>query len=206
MNYNDVVRRVYDALFELNVECDFLPVDAPSERFAQYRMIITPALYSVPEMTIAHLRGFVESGGHLVSTLRSFVTDDEVTVWHDRAPHNLTDVFGLTYNQFTRPKGRVPVRFGSSAALAGVADTQAEALIELLKADADTEVLAYYGHYAWQEYAAVTRHGFAGAAPNGSALCLMPTPCVPCCARPWPTPVWRRRAWRSPVRSRCARA
>lgn len=160
VNYNDVVRRIYDALFELNVECDFLPVDAPSERFAQYRMIITPALYSVPEKTIAHLRGFVESGGHLVSTLRSFVTDDEVTVWHDRAPHNLTDVFGLTYNQFTRPKGRVPVRFGSGAALAGVADTQAEALIELLKADADTEVLAYYGHYAWQEYAAVTRHGF----------------------------------------------
>ncbi|PWG66311.1 beta-galactosidase [Bifidobacterium callitrichidarum] len=162
VNYNDIVRRVYDALFQLNVECDFLPVDAPTERLAQYAMIITPALYCTPEETIARLRGFVAGGGHLVSTMRSFVTDDEVTVWHDRAPHGLTDVFGLSYNQFTRPKGRVPVVFADDAALAGTSEAPAEALIELLKADAEagTEVLARYGHYAWESYAAVTRHGF----------------------------------------------
>lgn len=164
VNYNDIVRRVYDALFELNVECDFLPVDAPGEQLAQYAMIVTPALYCAPEETIARLRGFVAGGGHLVSTMRSFVTDDEVTVWHDRAPHGLTDVFGMTYNQFTRPKGRVGVAFADDAALAGTPDAQAEALIELLKADVEddspTEVLARYGHYAWESYAAVTRHAF----------------------------------------------
>lgn len=164
VNYNDIVRRVYDALFELNVECDFLPVDAPDERLAQYAMIVTPALYCAPEETIARLRGFVAGGGHLVSTMRSFVTDDEVTVWHDRAPHGLTDVFGMTYNQLTRPKGRVGVAFADDAALAGTPDAQAEALIELLKADVEddspTEVLARYGHYAWESYAAVTRHAF----------------------------------------------
>lgn len=226
VNYNDIVRRVYDALFELNVECDFLPVDAPGERLAQYAMIVTPALYCAPEETIARLRGFVAGGGHLVSTMRSFVTDDEVTVWHDRAPHGLTDVFGMTYNQFTRPKGRVGVVFAGDAALAGTPDAQAEALIELIKvgvlgggadvagsavgsvagdaggvgvgagagdvetagisddsgaagssgvdaaavtdsgaglaiaADSVTEVLARYGHYAWESYAAVTRHAF----------------------------------------------
>ncbi|TPF94812.1 beta-galactosidase [Bifidobacterium sp. UTBIF-68] len=164
VNYNDIVRRVYDALFELNVECDFLPVDAPGERLAQYAMIVTPALYCAPEETIARLRGFVAGGGHLVSTIRSFVTDDEVTVWHDRAPHGLADVFGMTYNQFTRPKGRVGVVFADNAALAGTPDAQAEALIELLKADVEddspTEVMARYGHYAWESYAAVTRHVF----------------------------------------------
>lgn len=164
VNYNDIVRRVYDALFELNVECDFLPVDASGERLAQYAMIVTPALYCAPEETVARLRGFVAGGGHLVSTMRSFVTDDEVTVWHDRAPHGLTDVFGMTYNQFTRPKGRVGVAFADDAALAGTPDAQAEALIELLKADVEdgspTEVLARYGHYAWESYAAVTRHAF----------------------------------------------
>ena len=29
-----------------------------------------------------------------------------------------------------------------------------------MNADADTEVLASYGHYAWKDYAAVTRHAF----------------------------------------------
>ena len=109
-----MVRNIYDALFELNVECDFIPSDAPAERLAKYEMIVTPALYCTPQETTDRLREFVSSGGHLVSTMRSFVTDDEVTVWHDRAPHNLTDVFGMTYNQFTRPNGHVSVEFAGT--------------------------------------------------------------------------------------------
>jgi hypothetical protein len=31
------------------------------------------------------------------------VADEHVKVWSDRLPHALTDVFGLTYNQFSRP-------------------------------------------------------------------------------------------------------
>ena len=104
LKYNDVVRNIYDALFELNVECDFIPSDAPAERLAKYEMIVTPALYCTPQETTDRLREFVSSGGHLVSTMRSFVTDDEVTVWHDRAPHNLTDVFGMTYNPIHPPE------------------------------------------------------------------------------------------------------
>nr|WP_274607597.1 beta-galactosidase [Bifidobacterium miconis] len=187
--YNDVVRRVYDALFELNVECDFVPADAPAERLADYAMVITPALYDASDETIERLRAYVADGGHLVSTLRSFVADEETTVWHNRAPHHLTDVFGMSYNQFTPPKGRVTVDFAGP--LADAAETagravQAEELIELLKPNGDrtfsagddddvadnapvgapasaaaaTEVLACYGHYAWKDYAAITRHAF----------------------------------------------
>ena len=158
LKYNDVVRNIYDALFELNVECDFIPSDAPAERLAKYEMIVTPALYCTPQETTDRLREFVSSGGHLVSTMRSFVTDDEVTVWHDRAPHNLTDVFGMTYNQFTRPNGHVSVEFAGTLAKTPASDAQA--LIELVTPFDGTDVLASYGHYAWKNYAAVTRHGF----------------------------------------------
>ena len=160
INYNDVVRAVYDALFELNVECDFVPVDASVERLAKYAMVITPALYCAPQGTIDALRGYVEAGGHLVSTMRSFVADDETSVWAGRAPHDLTDVFGVTYNQFTRPKN-VPVEFAADGALAGIPTAQARALIELLTPiDESAEMLASYGHYAWKDYAAITRHAF----------------------------------------------
>ena len=157
LKYNDVVRNVYDALFELNVECDFVPADAPADRLAAYEMIVAPALYCTPQETTDRLRDFVANGGHLVATMRSFVADDEVTVWHDRAPHNLTDVFGMTYNQFTRPKN-VPVEFAGP--LAGTQPTEAQSLIELLDAAEGTQVLASYGHYAWKGYAAITRHAF----------------------------------------------
>lgn len=171
LKYNDVVRNVYDALFELNVECDFVPVDAPAERLAKYEMIVAPALYATPQETTDNLREFVANGGHLVATMRSFVTDDEVTVWHDRAPHNLTDVFGMSYNQFTRPKN-VPVVF--SGALEGTPDAEALSLIELLKADEGTEVLASYGHYAWKDYAAITRHAFGKGTAEWIGTLLAP--------------------------------
>ena len=56
LKYNDVVRNIYDALFELNVECDFIPSDAPAERLAKYEMIVTPALYCTPqELSLIHI-------------------------------------------------------------------------------------------------------------------------------------------------------
>lgn len=170
--YNDVFRRVYDALFELNVECDIVPSDASAKRLSQYSMIIVPALYCAAQSTLDTLRNFVADGGHLIATLRSFVADEEVKVWHDRAPHTLDDVFGISYNQFTRPRDVSVVYQGAiqsldnadSADIASSADnadsTQAQVLIELLKPASDTEVLARYGHYAWSEYAAITRHAF----------------------------------------------
>ncbi|OTA26263.1 beta-galactosidase [Alloscardovia macacae] len=154
--YNDVVRRFYDALFELNVEVDILPVNAPAERVNRYAMVLTPALYVAPQSTIDTLREYVRGGGHLVSSLRSFVTDENTKVWQDKAPHDLTDVFGVSYNQFTRPDGVVTI---SGPVLEGA--SHAEALIELLKPESDdVEVLAAYDHYAWNSYAAVTRHAF----------------------------------------------
>ena len=101
-----MLRWVYDALFELNVECDF--VSADTEDLGRYAMVVVPALYSAPESTLQRLRAFVAGGGHLVSTFKSFVADEHVKVWHDRQPHALTDVLGLTYNQFTRPGRRAP--------------------------------------------------------------------------------------------------
>lgn len=147
-----------------------MPSDADSERLAKYEMIVTPALYCTSQETTDRLREFVANGGHLVSTMRSFVSDDEVSVWADRAPHNLTDVFGMTYNQFTRPNGHVSVEF--AGALDGVASTQALSLIELVAPAEGTEVLATYGHYAWKDYAAVTRNSFGKGSAEWIATLL----------------------------------
>lgn len=157
VRYNTVLRRVYDALFDLNIEADFLPTDAPVEKLEKYALIITPALYTADQKTIDCLKQYVQDGGHLVSTLRSFVANDYATVWHDRAPHTLTDVFGMTYNTFTCPQN-VPLAFRGP--LDSVQPTDSQALIELINPGSDTEVLASYDHYAWNKYAAITRHAY----------------------------------------------
>lgn len=162
LHYNDVLRAIYDALFALNVEVDMVPADTSAITLAQYALVITPALYVASNSTIEQLTQYVERGGHLLSTMRSFVTNEHVTVWHDTAPHALADVFGMSYNQFTRPS-HVPLTFAGT--LADVPTSEAHAFMELLTPADDTEVLARYDHYAWQDYAAITRHAYG----SGSA-------------------------------------
>lgn len=173
--YNDVVRWLYDALYELNVEVDILPGDhvndhvgdhgIDAERLARYDLIVTPALYCADQPLIDLLRGYVESGGHLLSSFRSFVADRDVTVWHDRQPHGLADVFGIRVGEFTRPEDSSTIRFATGGPLDGVMsgaddDLTIRGILELVESASGTQVLAEYGQREWSEYAAVTRHGF----------------------------------------------
>ncbi len=156
ISYNDVVRRVYDALFELNIECDFISDKADRYQLGRYAMVLVPALYSSNEDTLKALADYVRQGGHLVATLRSFVADENLKVWHDKAPHLLTDVFGIDYNQFTRPgKGLTLDLHGSDQA-----GPTCHGLIELLNPRPGTQILASYDHPVWKRYAAVTRHDY----------------------------------------------
>ena len=176
ISYNDVVRRVYDALFELNIECDFINDKADGSLLEQYAMVVVPALYSTSEDTLRALDAYVRKGGHLVATLRSFVADENLKVWHDKAPHLLTDAFGIDYNQFTRPGEGLTLDLHGTPQ----AEPACEGLIELLNARSGTEVLASYDHPVWGRYAAATRHNhglgsaeWIGALPSAQGMRLL---------------------------------
>lgn len=145
LSYNDVVRWVYDCLYELNIECDV--VFADRLRPEDYRVIIAPALYSAGEELINRLKSFVEEGGVLIATFKSFVADRNLSVYPDTQPHILHECFGMHYNQFTEPgttqAGGRPVRYWQ----------------ELLNTDG-AEVLCRYTHKYWGRYAAATANSF----------------------------------------------
>ncbi|MGN0165345.1 MAG: beta-galactosidase [Lachnospiraceae bacterium] len=145
LSYNDVVRWMYDALFEMNIECDVVDVNALDE--SRYDMIVTPALYSVSEDVIHRLSTFVEHGGTLISSFRSFVADENLSVYADALPHGLTTAFGMSYNQFTNP---------GTMRLAG---ESAMYFAELLKSEG-AETIASYEHKYWGKYSGITRNKF----------------------------------------------
>ena len=149
VSYNDVVRWMYDSLYEMNLECDVVDVHALEED--RYDMIVVPALYCAEEDLIRRLRTFAQRGGVLVSSFRSFVADGCASVYPDALPHGLTDCFGVTYNEFTEP-GRVCLR-----------GEKLSYYMELLRTQG-AESLADYEHPYWGAYAAVTRHGFGKGA------------------------------------------
>ncbi len=141
--YNDIVRWVYDSLYELNIECDI--VDISLLKPERYRMIVTPALYSVSEENVRALEQFVRQGGVLMSTFRSFVADRNLSIYPDKKPHGLTGCFGMTYRQFTEPD-RITVE-----------GERVRFFAELLQAK-EAKTLARYEHRYWGEYDAVTRN------------------------------------------------
>ena len=51
--YNDVVRYVYDQLYKLNVECDFLWPE--TESFDRYDLLVVPALYAARDFSRRHI-------------------------------------------------------------------------------------------------------------------------------------------------------
>lgn len=166
MSYNDVMRWMFDALFELNVECDFVSVD--DENLGRYRAIVTPALYAVPEATLARLRDFTEAGGLLIGTFRSAVANEHVTVYDDALPHLLPPIFGVTYNQYTPPDGATLAREGALAAASTATDISARGIVELLTPRAGTETLATLKHQAWGGTPLITRNKFG----RGTAIYL----------------------------------
>lgn len=100
--YNDVVRWIYDVLYQMNVECDFLWPE--SENFGQYKMIVVPALYAAPDKLLEKLNRYVENSGTLVATFKTAFADENVKVSHEVQPRIIKSCLGIRYHQFTFPK------------------------------------------------------------------------------------------------------
>ena len=145
LGYNDALRWIYDTLYEMNIECDVVNIDAlnPSD----YKMIVTPALYCISEKNALKLKDFVENGGILFSTFRSFYADEKATVYDAPHPYLLSEVFGMSYSMITK------------AGSAKIAGKDVEVYAELLE-NRDAQVLASYEHKYWSQYAAVTKNRF----------------------------------------------
>lgn len=162
LKYNDIVRWLYDTFYELNIECDVLSVN-DVDLFSQYKILVTPALYSVSDTLVNHLKDYVKAGGHLISTFKTAFADPVLKIYADDQPHGLTDVFGMTYDQFTNPVnvGLKDCIFRSSTE--AVNDT-VRYWMELLTPIA-AKTLATYDHPHWGSYAAVTENPYgAGTA------------------------------------------
>ena len=152
--YNDVMRWMYDTLYRMNVECDFIWPE--SENLDQYKAIVVPALYAAQDELLNRLNQYVENGGTLIASFKTAFTNENVKVSHQVQPHILKNCLGVHYDQFTFPKN-----VGLTGEIISKKNSLSEAKVfmELLTADG-AEVLASYEHYNWKDYAAITRNHY----------------------------------------------
>ena len=157
--YNDVMRWMYDTLYHMNIECDFIWPE--SENLDQYKAIIVPALYAAPDELLIRLNQYVENGGTLIASFKTAFANENVKVSHEVQPHILSNCFGVHCDQFTFPKnvgltGEVILKKTDQK---GNAHPAANVFMELLVSEG-AEVLASYEHYNWKDYAAITRNHY----------------------------------------------
>jgi len=153
VGYNDVVRRLYDALYELNVEIDILfPEDA--ELFGNYQMLVVPALYSASDELLEKLANYAKQGGNLVATFKTGFSDENMKVRTTVQPH--PQCFGVCYDSFTEPQN---VSLQDDIFALSEEERKVSVWMEFLR-PAGAEILASYAHPQWKEYAAVTRQAW----------------------------------------------
>ena len=157
--YNDVMRWMYDTLYHMNIECDFIWPE--SENLDQYKAIIVPALYAAPDELLIRLKQYVENGGTLIASFKTAFANENVKVSHEVQPHILSNCFGVHYDQFTFPKnvGLTGEVIPEKTDQKGNAHPAANVFMELLVSEG-AEVLASYEHYNWKDYAAITRNHY----------------------------------------------
>ena len=157
--YNDVMRWMYDTLYHMNVECDFIWPE--SENLEQYKAIVVPALYAAPDEVLNRLNQYVENGGTLIASFKTAFANENVKVSHQVQPHILSNCFGVHYDQFTFPKnvGLTGEVIPEKPDQKGNAHPAAKVFMELLVSEG-AEVLASYEHYNWKDYAAITRNRY----------------------------------------------
>jgi beta-galactosidase len=103
VNYMTVLRQMYGALYELNVEPDFVQAGDPN--LSRYKVLLVPPLYSTSDSVLQQLSEYVKTGGQVVMAFKSGFTDEHSTVRDVMAPGPLRAACGFHYQEFTNLPG-----------------------------------------------------------------------------------------------------
>jgi len=108
VNYMSVLRQMYDALYDLNVEPDFVQAGDPN--LSKYRVLLVPPLYNASDVVLEQISNYVKNGGHALLAFKSGFTDEQSTVRPVLAPGPLRNACGFHYQEFTNLPRPVPLK------------------------------------------------------------------------------------------------
>ncbi len=152
--YEVEMRRLYRALYRLNVGVDFIFPETTD--LSAYQVIVVPPLYIAGDALLQRLVEYVRAGGHLVLTLKSGFCDEYSTVRPVMAPGPLRQAAGFHYQEFSNLAKPLALKGDPFQAGAGnrVSDWAEMLLLDTAKP------LAYYDHPFFGKYPAITENRF----------------------------------------------
>jgi beta-galactosidase len=152
--YEVEMRRLYRALYRLNVGVDF--VFPETADLSEYKVVVVPPLYVASDALLTRLVDYARNGGHLVLTLKSGFCDEYSTVRAGMAPGPLREAAGFHYQEFSNLAK--PLALKDDPLQAG-AENRVSDWAEMLLPDT-AKALAYYEHPFFGKYPAITENAF----------------------------------------------
>lgn len=152
--YMTVLDGMYRALYDLNVETDF--VFPGTTDLSRYDLILVPPLYVADDAFLERLADYAKNGGHLLLAFKSGFVDENSSVRAVTAPGPLRAACGFFYQEFTNLKS--PLGLRGDPFKAGK-ENEVSAWAEYLRSET-AEGLAYYDHPVFGAFPAVTRNRF----------------------------------------------
>ena len=153
VNYMTVLRQMYDALYALNIEPDFVPAGDPN--LSRYKVLLVPPLYSASDSELKQVSDYVKGGGHVLMAFKSGFTNENSTVRDVMAPGPLREAAGIHYQEFTNltaPERLTPDPFN-------VGDQNVGSVWQEFLVPDTAEVLASFDDPYWH-FPAITRNKY----------------------------------------------
>jgi len=153
VDYMTVLRQMYNALYDLNIEPDFVQAGDPN--LGRYKVLLVPPLYSASDEVLQQLVNYVQQGGQVVMAFKSGFTNEYSTVRDVMAPGPLRAAAGFHYQEFTNladPEQLEPDRYG-------VGDQNKGAVWEEFIIPDTAQVIASFKDRYWH-FPAITRNKY----------------------------------------------
>jgi beta-galactosidase len=153
VGYMTVLRQMYDALYDLNVEPDF--VKAEDLNLSRNKVLLVPPLYSASDAVLQQISEYVKNGGQVIMAFKSGFTNEYSTVRDVMAPGPLRTAAGFHYQEFTNlaePERLKPDPYG-------VGEQNKGSVWEEFLVPETTEVIASFDDPYWH-FPAITRNQY----------------------------------------------
>ena len=153
VNYMTVLKQMYDALYDLNIEPDFVQAGDPN--LSRYKVLLVPPLYSTSDRVLQQISDYVKNGGQVVMAFKSGFANEYSTVRDVMAPGPLRAAAGFHYQEFTNLAEPEPL----TPDLYGVGEQNKGSVWEEFLIPETAQVIASFEDPYWH-FPAITRNNF----------------------------------------------
>lgn len=155
-DYTTLIEQMHRALYDSNIGVDFIVPEHTN--FADYKVVIVPALYVADDALLRKLSDYVKGGGRVVMTFKSCFANENSAVRMMRAPGPLREAAGISYQEFSSL--RKPIGLAGDPFHVGEGN-KVWYWAEMLEPE-HAKVLAKYDDPFFGKWAAITENSFGG--------------------------------------------